>query len=158
MPQGIVKPVSQIIASGKPLIVEMEVGANATEVKMLPGRLVIFDNVDWSVIEAGAKADNVVGFLDVGPDKKKTDNFVRGEQVMVVMTDCVALLTLLASENVARGDALVSASDGKVAKQAVGALGGQGSVVGWALESSNATVDAEVLVHFHKTAESAAAS
>jgi hypothetical protein len=158
MPQGIVKPVNQIIASGKPLIVEMEVGAHATPAKMLPGRLVIFDDTDWSVVEAGAKADNVVGFLEVAPDKKKTDAFSVGDQVKVVVTDCVALLTLLAAENVARGDPLVSAADGKVAKQAVGAMGGQGGVIGWALESSNVTVDAEILVHYHKNAEPAAAS
>jgi hypothetical protein len=156
MPQGIVKPVNQIIAFGKPLIVEMEVGAHATPAKMLPGRLVIFDDTDWSVVEAGAKADNVVGFLEVAPDKKKADAV--GDQVKVVMTDCVALLTLLAAENVARGDPLVSAADGKVAKQAVGAMGGQGGVIGWALESSNVTVDAEILVHYHKNAEPAAAS
>jgi hypothetical protein len=158
MPQGIVKPANQIIASGKPLIVEMEVGANATAAKMLPGRLVIFDDSDWSVLEAGAKADNVVGFLEVNADKKKTDHYEVADQVKVILGECVALLTLLASENVARGDPLVSAADGKVAKQAVGAMGGQGSVIGWALESSNATVDAEILVHFHKTAEPAAAS
>jgi hypothetical protein len=158
MPQGIVKPVSQIIASGKPLIVEMEVGANATLAKMLPGRLVIFDDTDWSVKEAGAKANNVVGFLEVNPDKLKSANFVVGEQVKVPITDCIALLTLLAAENVTRGDPLVSAADGKVAKQAVGAMGGQGGVIGWAMESSNVTVDAEILVHYHKNAEPAAAS
>jgi hypothetical protein len=158
MPQGIVKPVSQIIASGKPLIVEMEVGATATPAKMLPGILVIFDTVDMTVKEAGAKADNVVGFLEVAPDKKITDAFAVADQVKVVMTDCVAMLTLLAAENVTRGDALVSAADGKVAKQAVGAMGAQGSVIGWALESSNVTVDATILVHFHKGAEPAAAS
>jgi hypothetical protein len=158
MPQGIVKPVSQIIASGKPLIVEMEVGANATLAKMLPGRLVIFDDTDWSVKEAGAKANNVVGFLEVNPDKLKSANFVVGEQVKVPITDCIALLTLLAAENVTRGDPLVSAADGKVAKQAVGAMGGQGSVIGYAMESSNVTVDAEILVHYHKNAEPAAAS
>lgn len=158
MPQGIVKPTNQIIASGKPLIVEMEVGANATPAKMLPGRLVIFDDTDWSVKEAGAKANNVVGFLEVNPDKLKSANFVVGEQVKVPITDCIALLTLLAAENVTRGDPLVSAADGKVAKQAVGAMGSQGSVIGYAQESSNVTVDAEILVHYHKSAEPAAAS
>ena len=41
--------------------------------------------------------------------------------------------TLLASENVTRGDALVSAADGKYAKLAVRAMGGQGRVVGFRL-------------------------
>jgi hypothetical protein len=158
MPQGIVKPTNQIIASGKPLIVEMEVGANATPAKMLPGRVVIFDDVDSTVKEAGAKADNVVGFLEVAPDKKKSDNHAVGDQCKVVVGECVALLTLLASENVTRGDPLVTAADGKLAKQAVGAMGGQGSVVAYAWESSNVTVDVEVLVLWRPSAEPAAAS
>jgi hypothetical protein len=53
---------------------------------------------------------------------------------------------------------LVTAADGKVAKQVVGAMGAQGQVVGWALESSNVTVDAEILVHWNPCAEPAAAS
>ena len=42
MPQGVVKPSNQIVAYGDPLAVEMEIGANATTAKMLPGRVVVF--------------------------------------------------------------------------------------------------------------------
>ena len=38
MPQGISKPNNQVLAAGSPLRVEMEIGANATAAKMLPGR------------------------------------------------------------------------------------------------------------------------
>ena len=62
MPQGIVKPSNQIVAAGDPLTVEMEVGANATPAKMLPGRVVIFDAADQTVKEAGAKASVEVVF------------------------------------------------------------------------------------------------
>jgi len=158
MPQGIVKPSNQIVAYGDAKPIEIEVGANATEAKMLAGRVVIFDDVDQTVKEAGAKAVNVVGFLEVDPAKKKTDNYEVGDQAKVVIDDCLAVLTLLASENVTRGDPLVTADDGKLAKQAVGAMGAQGQVVAYTWESSNVTVDAEILVHWKPSAEPAAAS
>jgi len=158
LPQGVVKPSNQIVAYGDPLGVEMEIGANATEEKMLAGRVVIFDDVDQTVKEAGAKATNVVGFLEVDPAKTKTDNYEVGDQAKVVVGECLAVLTLLASENVTRGDPLVTAADGKLAKQAVGAMGAQGQVVAHTWESSNVTVDAEILVHWKPSAEPAAAS
>jgi len=158
LPQGVVKPDNQIVAYGEPLAVEMEIGANATAAKMLAGRVVIFDDVDQTVKEAGAAAVNVVGFLEVDPAKTKTDNYEVGDQAKVVIGECLAVLTLLASESVTRGDPLVTAADGKLAKQAVGAMGAQGSVVAYAWESSNVTVDAEILVHWKPSAEPAAAA
>jgi len=158
MPQFLPKPANQILVAGNPLTAEMEIGANATAAKMLPGRLVIFDAVDGTVKEAGAKADNVVGILDVAPDKLESEAYAVGDQARIIVGECIAKLTLLASENVTRGDPLVAAADGKVAKQTVGAMGAQGSVIGWAWESSNVTVDAEILVHYKKNAEPAAAS
>jgi hypothetical protein len=158
MPQGIVKPINQIVAAGDPLIVEMEVGANATEAKMLPGRVVIFDDVDQTVKEAGAKITEEAGFIEVKPDKTKTDAPAVGDQIPIVVGECLAVLTLLANENVTRGDPLVSAADGKLAKQAVGAMGAQGRVLAYAWESSNVTTDAAILVHWKPDSEPAAAS
>jgi hypothetical protein len=158
MPQGIVNPTSQVVVSGNPLTVEMEVGAAATAAKMLPGRVVIFDGVDQTVKEAGAKATNEVGFLDVVGSKKKTDAYAVGDQAPVVIGECLAILTLLANENVSRGDALVTAADGKLAKLAVGAMGSQGRVVAYAWETSNVATDAEILVHWKPSAEPAAAA
>jgi hypothetical protein len=158
LPQGLVKPANQIIASGDPLAVEMQIGANATVAKMLPGRLVIFDDVDQTVKEAGAKAVGEVGVLDVVASKLKTDAYAVGNQAPVIIGECLLLLTLLANENVTRGDALVSAADGKVAKLAVGAMGSQGKVIGYTWESSNVTSDAEILVHWCPSAEPAAAT
>ena len=158
MPQAVVKPANQIVAYGDPLTVEMEVGANATVAKMVPGRVVIFDDVDQTVKEAGAKADNAVGFIEVKPDKLKSTAPTVGDQIPIVIGECLAVLTLAANENVTRGDPLVTAADGKLAKQAVGAMGGQGSVVAYAWESSNVTTDAEILVHWKPSAEPAAAS
>jgi len=158
MPQAIVKPANQIVAYGDPLKVEMEVGANATVAKMVPGRVVIFDDADQTVKEAGAKADNVVGFTEVTAKGTKTTQPAVGDQIPIVVGACLAVLTLLANEVVTRGDPLVTAADGKLAKQAVGAMGGQGSVVAYAWESSNVAVDAEILVHWKPSAEPAAAS
>ena len=158
MPQAIQKAANQIVCAGDPLKIEMEIGANATAEKMLPGRLVIFDTTDQTVKEAGAEADGDVFILDVAPDKLESDAYAVGDQAMVIVGDCIAKLTLLASENVSRGDPLVTAADGKVAKQAVGAMGAQGKVIGYAWEASNVTVDAEILVHWCPAAEPAAAS
>lgn len=158
MPQGLVKPANQILVAGNPMVVEFEVGANATAAKMLPGNLVIFDDTDYSVKEAGAVADNIVGILDVAPDKLEADHYAVADQARVIMGECIAKLRLKASENVTRGEPLVSAADGLVAKQAVGAMGSQGMVIGHALESSNVTTIAEILVHFHKCADAAAVS
>lgn len=158
MPQNVVKPSNQIVAYGDPLTVEMEIGANATAAKMLAGRVVIFDDADQTVKEAGAEAKNVVGFLEVDPEKTKTTAYAVGDQAKVVIGECLAVLTLLASENVTRGDPLVCAADGKVAKQAVGAMGEQGQIVGFSWETSNVTTDAEILVHWKPSAEPAAAA
>ena len=148
MPQGVVKSSNQIVAYGDPLAVEMEIGANATAAKMLPGRVVVFDDADQTVKESGAKAASVAGFLEVAPAKKKTDAYAVGDQAKVVVGECLAVLTLLANESVVRGDNLVTAADGKLAKQAVGAMGSQGTVVAEAWESSNVATDAEILVRW----------
>ena len=158
MPQWITKPANQIVVAGEPLKQEMEIGATAAPAEMVAGRVMIFDNAEGTVKEAGAKADGIVGFLDVAPDELEATAYAVGEQAMVVVGECIAKLTLLAAENVTRGDKLVTAANGKVAKQAVGAMGAQGTVVGTAWESSNVTVDAEILVHWNPGHEPAAAS
>ena len=158
MPQNVVKPTNQIVAFGDPLLVEMEIGANATAAKMLAGRVVIFDDADQTVKESGAEAANVVGFLEVDPAKTKSTAYAVGDQAKVVIGECLAVLTLLASENVTRGDPLVTAADGKLAKQAVGAMGEQGQVVAYSWETSNVTTDAEILVHWKPSGEPAAAA
>jgi len=158
LPQGVVKPSNQIIAYGDPLMVEMEIGANATAAEMKAGRVVIFDDADQTVKESGAAAANVVGFLEVDPAKTKSTAYAVGDQAKVVIGECLAVLTLLANESVTRGDALVTAANGKLAKQAVGAMGAQGQVVAYAWESSNVAQDAEILVHWKPSGEPAAAA
>jgi hypothetical protein len=158
LPQGVVKPSNQIVAYGDPLMVEMEIGANAAAAEMKAGRVVIFDDADQTVKESGAAAANVVGFLEVDPAKTKSTAYAVGDQAKVVIGECLAVLTLLANESVTRGDALVTAANGKLAKQAVGAMGAQGQVVAYAWESSNVAQDAEILVHWKPSGEPAAAA
>jgi hypothetical protein len=158
LPQGVVKPSNQIVAYGDPLMVEMEIGANATAAEMKAGRVVIFDDADQTIKESGAAAANVVGFLEVDPAKTKSTAYAVGDQAKVVIGECLAVLTLLANEAVTRGDALVTAANGKLAKQAVGAMGAQGQVVAYAWESSNVAQDAEILVHLKPSGEPAAAA
>ena len=152
------KPTNQVVAHGDPLRTEMEVGANAVAAKMLPGTIVIFDSTDFTVKEAGAKAAGWLAILDVAPDKKKADAYAVGDECSVIEGECYAVLRLKASENVTRGDKLVTAADGLVAKQAVGAMGAQGRVIGEVLESSNVTTEAAVLAHWRPSHEPAAAS
>lgn len=158
MPQGIVKPANQVVIAGTPLKLEYEVGAACTPADMLPGRLVIYDTVAYACKEAAAKADNVIGFLDVAAEYLEEDHYAVGDQALVVLGECIAKLTLLASESVAPGDWLVAANNGKVAKQAAAAMGSQGMRVGQALETSNVTVDAEIAVHWIPCADDAAVS
>jgi len=158
MPQGMPKPTNAVVAHGSPLKTEMEIGANATAAKMLPRTIVIFDSTDFTVKEAGAKAGGWLGILDVAPDKKIADAYAIGDECEIIEGECYAVLRLKASENVTRGDKLVTAADGLIAKQAVGAMGAQGRVVGEVLESSNVTIEAAVLVHWKPSHEPAAAS
>jgi hypothetical protein len=158
LPEFIAKPVNQILAQGDPLITEMKVGANATTAKMLPGNIVIIDTVAGEVKEAGAKAQGWVGLLEVAPNKLLTDLYVVGDRCKVIEGDCYAQVRLKASENVSLGDKLVTAADGQVAKQAVGAMGAQGRVIGEAMEASNVTTIAFILIHWRPSHESAAAS
>jgi hypothetical protein len=160
MPKGIVKPANQIVVQGEPVILEMTVGSNATEAKMLAGRIVVPDTAEGTVKEAAAKASNFIGVIDVSADKHESDAYAVGDQVKIITgpSGIILKLTLAAGENVSAGDPLVCAADGKVAKQAAGAMGGQGSVVGKALEASNVTADAEIAVLWNPSTEPAAAS
>lgn len=159
MPQGVVKPTNQVLALDLGCrVIDVEIGANATEAQMVPGRGVIFDAADQTVKEAGAKADQIVGVLEVSPGKLMTDTYKRGDQAKMIIGHFLAAITLLASENVTRGDSLVSAANGKFAKLAVGAMGAQGGVVGKSWESSNVTVDATILAEVTTSGADAAAA
>jgi hypothetical protein len=158
MPQGLVKPSNQILVSGDPLTVELEVGANATPAEVIPGSVVIFDSVAQTFKEAGDEAAGEVGVVDVVAGKLMTASPAVGDQMPVIFGDCICLLRLKASENVGLGDPLVTGADGLVKKQAVGAMGAQGKVIGYAWEASNVTTIAYIMVHFCPAAEPAAAS
>lgn len=141
----------------------MEVGANATAAKMLPGRFVIDDTIDGDVKESGAKADNCIGVLEVKSDMQLADNYAVGDLANVISRHenaRVMILLVSGGAAVAPGDPIVTAADGKGAKQAVGAMGAQGTVVAHALETQDPSSgpDKWCLVVLSDSAEPAAAS
>ena len=144
MTQWVQKPANQIVIDGDPIRKEVTIGANATAAKMLPGRFVIHDTDDGDVKEAGAKANNVLGQLDVRADKLESDAYAVGDRAPLLQGKYLGKVTLLANENVEPGDRLVTAADGKVAKLAVGAAGSTGAIIAVSNESSNVAQDAEI--------------
>jgi hypothetical protein len=156
MPQGLVKPANSILVAGVPIIVEYEIGANATAAQMIAGRLVIFDNLDYSVKEAGDEADDVVGVLMEQPDELEATAYEVADQAKVIVgpMGVIVKLLLITGENVTRGANLVAAANGKVKALAVGTMGSQGSPIGRAMESVDASAaDAEIMVRLNLEAE-----
>jgi len=162
MPQYLTAPANSILAAGAPLILELEIGANATAAQMLAGKIVIHDATDGDVKEAGSKALNPLGVLMEQPDQLEATAYAVGDQARVIIGGpCIVKLTITStgSGSVAPGDWLVCAANGKVSKDAVGAMGGQGARVGQALGTwTQAVADAEILVNFKITPDARAAS
>lgn len=161
MPQGYVKPANRVLVDdlgGQGQIREFEVGANATAAKMLPGNAVITDTLADAVKEAGAKADSIVGVLEIGPTNNLTTAYTAAAQCRVLQGHFIAQIRLKASENIAIDALLVSAADGQFAKLAVGVIGGQGAIVARALEASNVTTVAYILAEVWTAGWEAAAA
>ena len=161
MPQGLTQPSNAILVAGTPVYREVEIGANATAAKMLPGRLVIHDATDGDVKEAAANADTILGVLDVEAESLITDAYAVGDQARIITNPGVSVVLTLVSGGaaVAPGDPVVSAADGKAAKQAVGAMGAQGMVVGDAQETQDpSSADKKCIVKLTFSAEPAAAA
>jgi hypothetical protein len=138
MPQGYSRPSNQILADKEGSVVhEYEIGANATAAQMVPGRAVIYDTVNYAVKEAGAKADNVLGVLDVAPGKGLTDAYARGDQARVIERGKVMVTLVSGGAAVAPGTPLVTAANGKFKIQETGVIGAQGAPVAYALEIMN---------------------
>jgi len=156
------KPTNRILSGPEWVeITEWEVGANATAAQMVPGRFVIDDTTDGDVKEAGAKADNVLGVLEVNSGMLVTDAYAVGDACNVIMMPGARVVLTFTSGGgaVSPGDCLVTVANGKVEKQGVGAMGGQGSVVARALETGAAQVaDLELLCVLVMGCEPAAAS
>jgi len=159
MPQGYVKPANAIIADVEGLVShEYEVGANATAVKMLPGIAVIYDTVDYAVKEAGAKAEVVIGILDVAPAMLRSGHYAVADECRIIEKGKCVVLLKAGGAAVTPGVALVTAADGYLEKQAVGALGTQGAVVAYALESVNPVAASFCLAKVVNQREAAAAA
>ena len=163
MPQYLVKPVNRIYAGGGDgETIEMEVGANATAAKMLPGRWVVYDAADGAVKEAGAKAGDVMGIIEVDPAKTLTDAYAVGDPIRIIpLKSGTRVMCTLASGGAAvvMGDSVVTAADGKTSKIAVGAFGTQGTIVGKVLLGEDPSLaDKTCLVEITGGKEAAAAA
>ena len=162
MPQYLTAPANSILAKGDPMILEYEIGANATAAQMIAGRVVIHDTTDGDVKEAGSKALNPLGVLMEKPDQLEETAYAVGDQARVIIDGpAIVKLTITStgSGSVAPGDWLVCAANGKVSKDAVGTMGGQGARVGQALGSwTQSLTDGEILVNFKITPDARAAS
>lgn len=153
-------PAHAVLIYGDVLRITLKVGANATAAKMIPGALVIYDAVEGSVKEAGAKAHGILGVIDVDPTHDIGDNYAVGAAIPILCPAPGAFLALilLANEDVIQGDRLVSALNGLVAEQAVGAMGSQGDVIGIAWDTSAVAQDARIIVLWSPSYEPAAAA
>ncbi len=158
-----VKPSNRIYGGGGDgETYQMKVGANATTAKMVAGRLVIPDTNDFEVKEAGDEADDVMGVIEVGPIDVKTTTHAAGEYIRVIplKAGTRVVLTLISGDGASvMGTTLVAAADGKAKKQAVGAMGSQGTPVAKVLLAADSTAaDVEVFVELLSTAEAKAAA
>ena len=165
MPQYLVKPSNRILVGpsrAQEEIIEMEVGANATAAKMIPGRFVIYDAAEGAVKEAGAATDVAIGVIEVRSGKLVTDQHAVGDPVSIIPRHSGAwvVVTLVSGgPAVTVGDPLVCAADGKLTKQVVGAMGAQGSVVAHALTNGDPTsADVTIIAALSSDAEPAAAT
>jgi hypothetical protein len=130
MPYG--KPVNKILVAGTPIIDECV--AEGTNVK--PGLLVVKGTSDNQVVLAGAGALNVLGVIDVDSRYNMAEAFPDKHPVKVLKGPIVAVLTLAASQTIAKGRRMQAAANGQVqAFPATPAAGDIEKLVGYAEES-----------------------
>ena len=128
---GNTKPVNRILQGPEFVdLIPYEIGANATITDTLPGRLVIHDTIEGDVKEAGAKAANVIGVLEVVSGMKETDAYVVGDPCVVISQPGARVVLDISSGSsaVVDGDQLMAAQGGRVEKVS------SGDVVATALE------------------------
>jgi hypothetical protein len=130
MPYG--KPSNKILVAGTPIVDECV--TEGTSVK--PGLLVIKGTDDHQVVLAGAGALNVLGVVDVDPRYDMTEAFPDNHPVKVLKGPIVVVLTLAASQTIAKGRRMQAAANGQVqAFPATPAAGDIEKLVGYAEES-----------------------
>lgn len=156
--QQLILPNDQVLISGECVRLEMQVGANATEAKMIPGAIVIYDAAENSVKEAAAKANDVIGVIDVDATHDIDDPYAVGENIPILIPNSGTFLALifLANEDFTQGDTLVTGASGTVAEIAVAALGSQGDVVATAWEAEAGAANKRVICRWNLCPEGAA--
>jgi hypothetical protein len=162
MPQDIVYPANTVIVEDNGLVIEeFEVGANATEADMIPGTWVIPDTVEDNVKESSAKAHGLIGLLMEMPDMALTDHYTRGSNCRVITggNGKVMVRRVASAGQIDPETPLVTGANGTTDKQAVGAAGTQGDIVGFgSVTLTDSTAIANVVIRIHKQAENKAAT
>lgn len=154
----IVLPTDKVLIYGEATRVELVVGANATAAKMIPGCIVIYDAAEGAVKEAGAKANDVLGIIDVDATHDIDDTYAVGDQVPILIPNSGSFVALifLANEDFTQGDTLVTGASGTVAEIAVAALGSQGDIVATAWKAEAGAANVRVVCRWNLCPEGAA--
>lgn len=118
---GLRKPVNKIVVAGSPLVMQQKI-ENATT--MYPGRLVIKGTADDDVVTCGAAGicTGWLGYEQANPAFMPTDVntiYTVNDQAPVLFGGGFVIVASLADSNVVvKGDRLVAAASGEVAKAA----------------------------------------
>lgn len=145
MAEGLIKPNNKIVAYGTPKIeIERNVG---TATEMYPGRVVIKGSTDYDVVVATANAVAPIGWLGYetcNPNYKPADTtsatYAVGDKVPVLGGGGFIIVgTLATSQTIVKGDQLVCAANGQLAKKDTAAATNDYPVVAIAEESVTTT-------------------
>ena len=145
MPQRVIKPLNAILVSGNPIYEEYELEGTVTYA--YPGKLVVPGTYTYQCQIADANSPDVIGVLDVMPDKKLTTMYststpyALGDQVRVIRGDCVVMLRGDHSASITVGTKVEAGDEGNVITSVTaladigiaeeGHTGGAGESDGW---------------------------
>jgi len=105
-----VRPTNKVLVGGNPIVDECVTEGTS----VAPRLLVIKGTADNQVGLAGAGALNVLGVVDVDPRYNIANTFSNNFPVKVLKGSIVVVLTLAASQTIAKGRRLQAAASGQV--------------------------------------------
>jgi len=118
MPARPVEAVNAILVSGNPIYEEYE--CEGTMTHMYPGKLVIKGTAEYQCKIATDNSEEVIGVLDVMPDKNLTTMYADSapytvkDQVRVIRGDCVVMLRADHAATITVGLKVQAGPDGNV--------------------------------------------
>jgi hypothetical protein len=118
MPQRPVQAVNAILVSGNPIYEEYELEGTMTYA--YPGKLVVPGTATYQCQIADANSPDVIGVLDVMPDKNLTTMYTDSapytvkDQVRVIRGDCVVMLRADHAGSITVGTKVEAGAEGNV--------------------------------------------